>query len=661
MDARERIKELVNTLNHHSYRYYVLDDPEISDAEYDELFNELKHLESLHPDMVLEYSPTQKVGYKVLTDFKKVKHKIPMLSLSNVFDYEELMDFDLRVKKLLGDNKNLEYVAEPKLDGLAVSISYKDGVFIKAATRGDGEVGEDITENVRTIRNVPLKMLGHDHPKEFEIRGEVVIPKQEFEKLNKVKMENGEKTFANPRNAAAGSVRQLDSKITATRPLYFYAHSFTSEELFKTHTDALEKAKRWGFMVPKNVITTDSIQKIKTFFEDLIRNRQALEVDIDGVVIKVNNTALQSELGSIARSPRWAVAWKPPAHTATTTVNKIAVQVGRTGVLTPVAELEPVEVGGVEIKRATLHNASELERKDIRVGDTVVIERAGDVIPAILRYVDDKRPKGSRKFEFPKKCPDCDIDVVREGVNFVCNNSKCPSRIKEALNHFISRDAMNIDGMGEKLIEQLVERNFIRSFPDIYRLNAATLMMLDRMGTKSANNIINAINESKNVSLDKFIYALGIDLIGSENAKELAKRFKNIDKLKNINEKDLEGIEGFGPNIISSLVSFFNSKDNIKRIDEIISLGVNIQETASAQTSTRLNGLSFVITGSFKEMSRDKISELIEHNGGKVSSSVSKRTSYVIVGTEPGSKLDKAKELNIKTLDLKEFLALISL
>lgn len=660
MDAKDRIIELVRTLNHHAYRYYVLDDPEISDAEYDQLFKELKALEDRYPELALEYSPTRKVGYAVLTDFKKVKHRTPMLSLANVFDHEELLDFDARVKKLLGDDRKIEYVAEPKLDGLAVSISYKNGIYVKAATRGDGETGEDITENVRTIRNIPLKMLGEKIPADFEIRGEVVIPKQEFEELNQIKIKNGEKPFANPRNAAAGSVRQLDSKITATRPLYFYAHSFTGEDLFNTHTEALEKAKQWGFMVHKDVMATTSIQKIKDFFDELMKRREDLEVDIDGVVIKVNKTSLQSELGTIARSPRWAVAWKPPAHTAVTTVNKISVQVGRTGVLTPVAELEPVEVGGVEIKRATLHNASELERKDIRVGDTVVIERAGDVIPAIIRFLEDKRPKGSSRFHFPKKCPDCNTDTIRDGVNFVCNNQNCPSRIKEALNHFISRDAMNIDGMGEKLIEQLVQKNLVRSFADIYRLNASTLMMLDRMGTKSANNIMSAINGSKNVTLDKFIYALGIDLIGSENAKELSKRFKDIERIKGLKQEDLEDIDGFGPNITKSVVSFFNSKENIKQIDELISLGVNIQSKKEAHGSNTLQGMTFVITGSFSDMSRDQMSELIEKNGGKVASSVSKKTSYVIVGNKPGSKLDKAKELNIKTIELKELLELIS-
>jgi len=657
MDTKSRIKELVDILNHHSYRYYVLDDPEISDAEYDNLFNKLKKLEKLYPESVLSYSPTNKVGYKVLSDFAKVKHKTPMLSLSNVFNYDEFLEFDTRVKKILGADKNIEYVAEPKLDGLALSIRYEDGVFAQAATRGDGETGEDITENVKTIKNIPLKMIGAGYPKHFEIRGEVVIPKTEFEKLNTIKINSNEKPFANPRNAAAGSVRQLDSKITAQRPLYFYAHSFTNEDLFETHTEALKKAKNWGFMVPKEILVTTSLQEIKDFFDKLIKHRDNLAVNIDGVVIKVNNTKLQTEIGSIARSPRWATAWKPPAHTAITVVRNITIQIGRTGVLTPVAELEPVEVNGVEIKRATLHNASELERKDIRVGDSVVIERAGDVIPAISRVLEDKRPKGALPFEFPKKCPDCNSTLTRDSVNYLCENKKCPSRIKESLNHFVSRDAMNIDGVGEKLIEQLVETKFVKSFSDIYRLNESTIMMLGRTGKKSSENIINAIKKSKNVSLDKFIYALGIDIIGAETAKELAKKFKSIEKIKNIKTEALQNIDGFGPNTINSLVSFFNDEDNLKQIDELINLGLNISNDGPFNTGTKFNNMSFVITGSFQEITRDEITKLIETNGGKVSSSVSKKTNYVIAGKDPGSKLDKANQLGIKVLDINELLA----
>ena len=651
MDAKERIKSLVDKLNQHSYRYYVLDDPEITDTEYDELFNELKELEKKHPELALSYSPTQKVGYKVLSDFEKVRHRFPMLSLSNVFSYKELEDFDVRVKKVLSTDKTIEYIAEPKLDGLAVAIRYEKGIFSKAVTRGDGEIGEDITENAKTIRNIPLKLLGHKYPDIFEIRGEIVIPKDEFEKLNTQKAKKDEKLFANPRNAAAGSVRQLDSKITAGRPLYFYAHSFTEEEHFKTHSEALDQAKSWGFMPPKDVLITSDIKKIKTYFNKLIENRDSLNVGIDGVVIKVNDTHLQKELGNIARSPRWAVAWKPPAHTATTVVKNISVQVGRTGVLTPVAELEPVEVGGVEIKRATLHNASDLERKDVRVGDTVVIERAGDVIPAIIRVVDNDKIKRGEAFKFPKNCPECGSHVEREGVNFICNNTTCPARIKESINNFVYRNAMNIEGIGEKLIDQLVERKFVTSFSDIYRLNEATLLMLERTGQKSAKNVMDSINNSKQVNMDKFINALGIELIGAENSKELAKRFATIDKLFHISASQLEHIEGFGPNIIDSLVKFFNDKRNIKEINDLISLGVKINNEQTI-TGSKLKGLSFVITGSFNEITRDEIKELIESNGGKVSSSVSKKTNYLILGSEPGSKLDKAKEFGTKTLDL---------
>jgi len=657
MGAKERINELIELLNYHSYRYYVLDDPQISDAEYDKLFNELIELEKTYPEFLQGHSPTKKVGHKVLTDFRKVKHQSPMLSLSNIFNKEELIAFDERIKKLISVN-SIEYVCEPKLDGLAVSIHYKNGIFDSAATRGDGEIGEDITENVRTIRNVPLKMFGNDHPEHFEIRGEIVIPNREFEKLNDTKLKNNEKTFANPRNAAAGSVRQLDSKITAQRPLYFYAHSFTNEHLFKTHTEALDTVKKWGFNTAKNILVSSSTNEIERYFNELIGKREKLDVNIDGVVIKVNNTKLQTSLGNIARSPRWAVAWKPPAYTATTLVKNISVQVGRTGVLTPVAELEPVELGGVEIKRATLHNASELERKDVRVGDTVVIERAGDVIPAIIRVLIEKRPPNTRTFKFPEKCPDCDHKTQRDGVNFVCDNKSCNSRIKEALKHFVSRDAMNIDGMGEKLIEQLVDKGLVKKFSDIYVLDPDELAMLDRMGKKSSHNIIEAINMSKKVSFDKFIYALGIDLVGSENAKELAKRFNSIDEIKNLKIEELQSIEGFGPNIAKSIVSFFSEQENINNIKELQKNGIELINDNRLK-SNKLNGSSFVITGSFDEMSRDEISSLIEENSGKVSSSVSKKTNYLLAGKDAGSKLDKAKELGIKIIDLKDLFKLI--
>lgn len=659
MDIKAKIKALVDELNHHSHRYYVLDDPEISDSEYDSLFNELQKLEKEHPEHILSYSPTKKVGFKVLSNFAKVKHSTPMLSLSNVFNNEELESFDEKIKKMLNTNEPIEYIAEPKLDGLAVAIHYENGIYVKAATRGDGETGEDITENIRTIKNIPLKMFGDNFPKIFEIRGEVVIPTKKFDELNRQKVLSNEKPFANPRNAAAGSVRQLDQKITAQRPLYFYAHSFTDEENLSSHLDALNKAREWGFMIPENIVVTKNIKKIEEYFNKLMNDREKLPVGIDGIVVKVNSTKLQNELGYIARSPRWAVAWKPPAQNAVTTVNSISVQVGRTGVLTPVAELEPVEVGGVEIKRATLHNASDLEKKDVRVGDTVVIERAGDVIPSIVRVIAIENKKRSHPFMFPTQCPECGNKTIRDGVNVLCNNVKCPARIKEALHHFISRNGMNIDGMGEKLIDQLVERNFVNSFSDIYRLNEATLLMLDRMGNKSAKNTVEAIEKSKTASMEKFINALGIDLIGLESSKELCKRFPKVEDLFNVKKESLENIYGFGPNIIDSLVSYFSDDKNINEIKELLKLGVKTVNN-SEPGSDKLKGLTFVITGSFDDMNRDEITKLIEDNGGKVSGSVSKKTAYVIAGVEAGSKLEKANELGIKVIDLKELIKILS-
>ncbi|MEI6092089.1 MAG: NAD-dependent DNA ligase LigA [bacterium] len=659
MDAKDRIKDLVDRLNYHSHRYHNLDDPEISDVEYDELFNELKELEEKHPQYILDYSPTQKVGAAILKDFAKIKHRVPMLSLSNIFNYSDLEGFDQRVKKILSTDINIEYIVEPKLDGLALAIQYEKGIFTRAATRGDGDVGEDVTENVRTIKNIPLKLLGNQHPDTFEVRGEVIINDSDFEKLNAEKSSNEEKTFANSRNAAAGSIRQLDSKITAERPLRFYVHSFTHEELFKTHKEALEQAKKWGFMVHNSIKVISDLKEIALYFTTLMSNRRNIGLGIDGVVIKVNDTKLQKELGNIARSPRWAVAWKPPAHTSRTKVNNIKVQVGRTGVLTPVAELEPVEVGGVEIKRATLHNASDLEKKDVRIGDTVVIERAGDVIPAIVRVIDEPNKQRLDPYKFPERCPSCMTQIIRDGVNFICPNINCPERNMESLSNFVGRNAMNIDGVGYKLIEQLVERNLVRTFSDIYRLNEATLLMLDRMGQKSAKNAIDSINKSKRVTLDRFINALGIELIGAENSKELAKRFNNIEDLFYIKAIDLENIDGFGPNIIESLVNFFKDEKNIKEIQQLISLGINTSNVPSI-LGNKLSSLSFVITGSFNEMSREQIKELIESNGGKVSSSISKKTSYLVLGEDPGSKLDKAKELDIKTIDLKSLENLIN-
>jgi DNA ligase (NAD+) len=549
MDAQKRIKELVDLLNYHSYLYYVLDDPKISDEEYDSMFNELRLLEDKYPNLKLEYSPSQKVGHKPISSFEKIEHSQAMLSLSNIFTFDELKDFDLRIKKILKLSSNIEYVAEPKLDGLAVAIRYQKGILTMASTRGDGLVGENITSNVRTIKNVPLKLLGEDYPNLFEIRGEVVIPNNEFKKLNDKKIKQGEKPFANPRNAAAGSVRQLDPKVTAKRPLYFYAHSFTSEDLFETHTQALKKAKNWGFTTLSNILVSKNIDDIYKYYSSLMDNRSSFETGMDGVVIKVNRTDIQKELGNIARSPRWAVAWKPQAGSAITTVNAINVQIGRTGVLTPVAELEPVDLGGVEIKRATLHNASDMEKKDVRVGDTVIVERAGDVIPSIARVIGQSEVKRSEPFKFPSACPVCKTPLIKNNINFLCPNIECPARIKESIKNFVSRSSMNIEGIGDKLIEQVVDKKLVLNFYDIYRLNEQDLKTLDRMGPKSAYNIIESINRSKDVNLDKFINALGIEHVGSENSKNLAKKFTSIEALFRIKPEDLINIEGFGPNI----------------------------------------------------------------------------------------------------------------
>jgi DNA ligase (NAD+) len=662
MDAQKRINELVDLLNYHSFLYYVMDDPKISDQEYDSMFNELRLLEEKYPALKLEYSPTQKVGHKPISSFEKIEHSFPMLSLSNIFNMEELKDFDLRIKKSLNITSEIEYVAEPKLDGLAVAIKYQKGILTLASTRGDGVIGENITSNVKTIKNVPLKLIGNTYPDIFEIRGEVVIPKDEFKKLNDKKIQGGEKPFANPRNAAAGSLRQLDSKISAQRPLYFYAHSFTSEDLFETHTEAIKKAKEWGFTTLNNILVSKKIDELQNYYSSLMNKRDELQIGIDGVVIKVNKIEIQKKLGNIARSPRWAVAWKPQSGSAITRVKEITIQIGRTGVLTPVAELEAIELGGVEIKRATLHNASDMEKKDVRVGDMVVLERAGDVIPSIARVINQEGTLRSEAFKFPSNCPACNTKLIKNKINFICPNIYCPARVKESIKNFVSRSSMNIEGMGDKLIEQLVDKKLVLSFYDIYRLNEQDLKVLDRMGAKSAFNVIESINRSKQVNLDKFINALGIEHIGAENSKQLAKRFKNIESLFNINFDDLINIEGFGPNITESMVKFFKDESNIEKIKKLIDLGINIKNSfcdENSKFSNKLNGLTFVITGSFENISRDELKNIIEENGGKTSSSLSKKTSYLLLGKDPGSKLEKAKEFNTKIISLEEFQSII--
>jgi DNA ligase (NAD+) len=654
-NIKKEIKALVDSLNKYSYEYYVLDDPSINDTQYDILYQKLQYLEKEHPELVLDYSPTKKVGFTPLSKFEKVNHKYPMLSLSNIFTKDDLYDFDKRIKKILNKN-NIEYIVEPKFDGLAVSLIYEKGILKKGATRGDGFTGEDVTKNLKTVKNIPLKLIGENIPKNIEIRGEVVIPKNKFKKINLEREKNGEKLFANPRNMAAGSLRQLDPKVTAKRPLMFFAHSFTKEINEETQNKALNKVKAIGFKIFENLLVTSDLNKIENYFKEIMENRKDLNIEIDGIVIKVNNLKLQEKLGTIEKSPRFATAWKPPSKTAETKVLNINIQIGRTGVLTPVAELKPVSVGGVIIKRATLHNASELERLDLRIGDTVEIERAGDVIPKVL--IVKERGKDTKQFKFPKFCPNCNSEVVRDGVNFICKNKDCTSILKEKIKHFISRNAMNIDGLGKKQVYQLINKKLVSSFKDLYKLNFDSLLNLDRMGEKSINNLLEAIDKSKNTKMANFINALGINLVGFKTAKELSKKFNKIEDLFYIKEESLENIEGIGPNIKESIINFFNSEENINEIKELINLGLNIKNETHNQ-SKKLSNLSFVITGSFKDYKREDIKEIIEKNGGKTSSAISKNTDYLIVGKNPGSKLKNAKNLKINRIDITELINMI--
>lgn len=650
MDVLGHIKELVEKLNYHNYRYYNLNDPIISDADYDTLYNELRNLEEKYPEYILENTPSKNVGYKAESNFLKIVHEEPMLSLNNVFSYEDFLNFNERIKKELSNDS--EYVLEAKLDGVAVSIVYENGNLLKASTRGDGLIGEDVTENIKTIKNVPRTLKDIVS---IEIRGEVLIPKLDFKKLNDEKNLNNEKLYANARNLASGSLRQLNSSITAKRPLKFYAHSFTSSSNFTSQWEALNYAEKLGFTVFNKRILTNSTNEINNFYNEILKIRDNLDIEIDGVVIKVNLIKDQQKLGTIAKAPKWACAWKPPAFVGTSKILNISLQIGRSGVLTPVAELEPVTIGGVVIKRATLHNASELERKDIRVGDYVKVFRAGDVIPAIGEVILDKRVNNLEKFIFPKNCPSCNEHIIKDGVNYKCINQNCPSKTLQRLEHFTK--TLEIDGLGPSLIAKLFENN-LKSFSDFYMLNINALANIYRMGNKSAKNIFEAIEKSKNSYLYKFIFALGIEQVGLETAKELANFFKDASNLvlKNFTIEELMTIEGVGPSIAENIFKYLNDEKNISEIKKLINIFTFINPKIAA---TKVKNKTFVITGTFNDYSRDNLKQLIEKNGGKVLNSVSKNTNYLLLGTDAGSKLAKAKSLNVSIISLEDFFKLI--
>ncbi|WP_440996852.1 NAD-dependent DNA ligase LigA [Arhodomonas sp. SL1] len=662
-EAARRAAELRETIAYHNHRYYVLDAPEISDAEYDALLRELQALEHAHPDLVTPDSPTQRVGAPPLEAFEEARHELPMLSLGNVFSEAELLEFDRRVRERAG--AAVAYVCEPKLDGLSVNLRYEDGVLVGAATRGDGRVGEDITVNVRTIRSVPLRLDSEEAPSLVEVRGEVVIRKSDFERLNARREREGERPFANPRNAAAGSLRQLDSRITARRPLTFFTFGVgaCTATLAETHSGVLERLGDWGFRVNEHVQRVEDIDGCLAYYRWLLERRDELDYEIDGVVYKVDDLAVRERLGFTARAPRWAAAHKLPAREATTVVEDILPSVGRTGVITPVADLEPVEVGGVTVSRATLHNLDEVRRKDVRIGDTVMVRRAGDVIPEITAVVTERRPEGAEPWEMPGQCPVCGSEVIRlddEAAHRCVGGLYCPAQRMGALLHFVSRRAMDIDGLGEKLVTQLVEREMVRTAADLYHLDARRLSGLERMGEKSAANLIAAIDASRETTLARFLYALGISHVGEVTAQTLAEHFGSLEAIMAADQEALEAVPDVGPVVAQSVAHFFAQPHNREVIEALREAGVHWPEPKTAPADEApLAGKTFVLTGTLEGYTRDEARARVEALGGKVTGSVSGKTDYVVAGADPGSKRDKAEALGVTVLDEAAFRNLI--
>lgn len=663
---QEQIEALRTEIRHHNHLYYVLDDPQIPDAEYDRLFRELQVLEDAHPEFICSDSPTQRVGGEALSEFGSVRHELPMLSLANVFSEEELTNFDRRIHERLKDETELEYVAEPKLDGLAISLLYENGVLVRAATRGDGETGEDVTANVRTIQSVPLRLLGEDYPARLEVRGEIYMPKAGFNQLNQGLVAENLKTFANPRNAAAGSLRQLDPRITAQRPLEMFCYSLGIAEggqLPNTHYEILQQFKAWGLRVCPEIKIVQGVQACMGYFNELGARRASLPYEIDGVVYKINSLKTQQELGFVSRAPRWAIAHKFPAQEVMTELEAVEFQVGRTGALTPVARLKPVFVGGVTVSNATLHNMDEIERKDVRVGDFVIVRRAGDVIPEVARVVLDKRPVSAQVITLPAQCPVCGSEVKRseEGAVARCTGGLyCPAQVKEAIKHFASRRAMNIDGLGDKLVELFFEQGLIRHVDDLYRLTKEQLVALERMGEKSAEKVLTALQASKTTTLERFIYALGIRDVGESTAKSLARHFGSLEALQAANEETLKRVPDVGPISAASITQFFKEEHNAKTIHNLRELGVQwVNYEAKPAEALPLAGKTYVITGTLSRP-REAIKADLESLGAKVSNSVSKKTTALIAGAEAGSKLEKAESLGVLVLDEVGLLGLLS-
>lgn len=664
-EAKRKIEKLRKEINHHNYLYYVLDQPKITDVEYDKLFRELENLEKQFPKLITPDSPTQRVGAPPLEKFPEVIHKTPMLSLGNAFSEQEVIDFDKRVKKILNTENDIEYVVEPKIDGLGISLIYEDGMFIKGATRGDGTTGEDVTANLKTIKSIPLRLFEDKEkaPGLIEIRGEAYMKIKDFEKLNKERKKNNEPLFANPRNASAGSLRQLDSRITAGRPLdtFFYGIGQLEGKTFLTHWDNLQAFKAWGLKVNPLIEKVRNIEDVIKFHKKVTDKRKHLEYEIDGIVVKVNKLDLQKRLGAISRSPRWALAYKFPAVQKTTKILDITAQVGRTGAITPVAVMEPVEVGGVTVSRATLHNQDEIDKLDVRIGDIVVIQRAGDVIPEVVNVLKEKRTGKEKKYKLPDKCPICGAEVYKPSGEAVarCIGMSCPAQLKETITHFASRNAMNIDGLGTRHIEQMVDNKLIKNAADLYYLTKEDILKLERMADKSASNIINAIEKTKSTTLPRLIFGLGIRHVGEHIAKVLAEEFGTIEKLAESNQERLLRVKEIGPEITESITRFFAEAKNLEVLDKLKKAGIIYPKTTLPK-SGKFSGKTFVFTGTLAEFSREEAENLVEELGGRASSSVSENTDFVVIGKEPGSKAVKAKELGVKIITEEEFKKLIS-
>lgn len=660
-----QIESLREQIDEHNYHYYVKDDPVVPDAEYDRLFRQLRELEQQHPELVTPDSPTQRVGEIPLAAFNQVTHRLPMLSLDNVFNQEELVAFDRRIRERLKTDEEIAYVCEPKLDGLAVSLIYEDGKLVQAATRGDGQTGEDITQNVRTIDSVPLKLRGEGYPDILEVRGEVFMPKEGFEAFNRKAAGKGEKTFANPRNAAAGSLRQLDSRITAQRPLDIYCYSVgyvEGGEMSPTHHGNLQLLKQWGLRVNPEVRQVSGVESLQAYHDHILQKRDQLNYEIDGIVYKVNSLELQSRLGFVSRAPRWATAHKFPAQEELTRLLGVEFQVGRTGAITPVARLEPVFVGGVTVSNATLHNMDEVARMDVRVGDTVIVHRAGDVIPKVVKVVLDRRPDDAEAVELPSQCPVCQSDIVKpegEAVARCSGGLFCRAQVKEAIKHFASRKALDIDGLGDKLVEQMVDLELIQHVPDLYRLKPEQIAAMERMGEKSAQNLVKALEKSKQTTLPRFLFALGIREVGEATALNLANHFGNLDALKSASLEQLHEVQDVGPVVAGYIEAFFQQAHNLEILDDLINAGIQWDDIETERGEQPLADKTYVLTGTLSRMTRDEAKAFLQQLGAKVSGSVSAKSDAVVAGEKAGSKLKKAETLGVPVLSEDDFIRLL--